>query len=155
MFGQAFTMMSKFDLVAAYKQVPCKIEDLRLQGFMWLGKFFCETRQIFGAGTSVCNYDILGETLKTITLAQCDIPHNLVMRQVDDVPVVSPKNSERTFVKYCCYLPREVLEIYIFYTTYIYICTAYLCLVHMSAKADLTNFFVKFLPLDRYGKADR
>ena len=65
------------------------------------------------------------------------------------------KNSERTFVKYCCYLPREVLEIYIFYTTYIYICTAYLCLVHMSAKADLTNFFVKFLPLDRYGKADR
>jgi hypothetical protein len=86
-------IMSKFDLVAAYKQVPCKIEDLRLQGFMWLGKFFCETRQIFGAGTSVCNYDILGETLKTITLAQCDIPHNLVMRQVDDVPVVSPKNS--------------------------------------------------------------
>jgi hypothetical protein len=42
-------VMSKFDLVAAYKQVPCKIEDLRLQGFMWLGKFFCETRQIFGA----------------------------------------------------------------------------------------------------------
>ena len=29
-------------------------------------------------------------------------------------------------------------------------------LVHTSAKADLTNiFFVNFLPLDRYGKADR
>jgi hypothetical protein len=86
-------VMLKFDLVAAYKQVPCKIEDLRLQGFMWLGKFFCETRQIFGAGTSVCNYDILGETLKAITLAQCSIPHDLVMRQVDDVPVVSLKGS--------------------------------------------------------------
>ncbi len=86
-------IMSKFDLVVAYKQVPCKIEDLRLQGFMWLGKYFCETRQIFGAGTSLCNYDILGETLKTIALVQCSIPHNLVMRQVDDVPVVSPKGS--------------------------------------------------------------
>jgi hypothetical protein len=86
-------VMSKFDLVAAYKQVPCKIEDLRLQGFMWLNKYFCETRQIFGASTSVCNFDMLGETVKTIVLADCNIPHNLVMRQVDDVPVVAPKNS--------------------------------------------------------------
>jgi hypothetical protein len=31
---------SKFDLVAAYKQIPCKIEDLRLQGFEWNGIFF-------------------------------------------------------------------------------------------------------------------
>jgi hypothetical protein len=86
-------VMSKFDLVAAYKQVPCKIEDLRLQGFMWLEKYFCETRQIFGASTSVCNFDMLGETVKTIVLADCNIPHNLVMRQVDDVPIVAPKNS--------------------------------------------------------------
>jgi len=86
-------VMSKFDLVAAYKQVPCKIEDLRLQGFMWLDKYFCETRQIFGASTSVCNFDMLGETVKTIVLADCNIPHNLVMRQVDDVPIVAPKNS--------------------------------------------------------------
>jgi len=32
--------MSKHDLVAAYKQVPCMIKDLRLQGFSWLGRFF-------------------------------------------------------------------------------------------------------------------
>ncbi len=32
-------VMSKFDLVVAYKQVPFKIEDLRLQGFMWLNKY--------------------------------------------------------------------------------------------------------------------
>jgi hypothetical protein len=47
--------MSKHDLVAAYKQVPCKVSDLRLQGFQWLGKFFVETRQVFDAKTSVCN----------------------------------------------------------------------------------------------------
>jgi hypothetical protein len=51
--------MSKFDLVAAYKQVPCRIEDLRLQGFMF-----------FGASISVCNFDILGETVKTTVLAE-------------------------------------------------------------------------------------
>jgi hypothetical protein len=86
-------VMSKHDLVAAYKQIPCKIEDLRLQGFMWLGKYFVETRQVFGAKTSVCNYDILGATLKLLAEIDCSIPAQLVMRQVDDVPVISPRNS--------------------------------------------------------------
>jgi hypothetical protein len=58
--------MSKFDLVAAYKQVLCKIKDIRLQSFMWTGKFFAETRLVFGASNSVCNYDIVGETLKVL-----------------------------------------------------------------------------------------
>ena len=41
------SIMSKMDLISAYKQVPSKITDLRLQGFSWLGKYFVETRQIF------------------------------------------------------------------------------------------------------------
>jgi hypothetical protein len=86
-------VMSKHDLVAAYKQIPCKVEDLRLQGFMLLGKYFLETRQVFGAKTSVCNYDILGATLKLIAQIDCSIPAQLVMRQVDDVPVISPEGS--------------------------------------------------------------
>jgi hypothetical protein len=32
--------MSKFDIVAAYKQMPAKLEDYRLQGFRWLNRFF-------------------------------------------------------------------------------------------------------------------
>jgi hypothetical protein len=55
--------MSKFDLLTAYKQVPCRIEDLRLQGFMWLHKYFCETRQIFGGSISVCNFYTLLQDL--------------------------------------------------------------------------------------------
>jgi hypothetical protein len=38
--------MSKFDSADAYKNVPCRIYDLRLQGFSWLSKFFIETKQI-------------------------------------------------------------------------------------------------------------
>jgi len=37
------SIMSKQDLKAAYKQLPSKIVDLRLQGFYWLGMYFVET----------------------------------------------------------------------------------------------------------------
>ncbi len=100
-------IMSKHDLGAAYKQVPCRVADLRLQGFSWLGKYFVETRQVFGAKTSVCNYDIVGETLKLISVIESEIPAELVLRQVDDVPVVAPGDSglcekfSETYKKVC------------------------------------------------------
>jgi hypothetical protein len=74
----------------AYKNVPCKPEDFRLQGFSWLGKFFVELRQIFGATTAVANFDVLGNTVLKMTLLDCNIPSHLVHRQLDDVPAVAP-----------------------------------------------------------------
>ena len=82
--------ISKFDLVNAYKNIPTKLKDLRLQGFQWLGKYFVETQQIFGAKTSVCNFDIFGHTVLDLALARCDIVKSLVFRRLDDIPVVSP-----------------------------------------------------------------
>ena len=38
--------LSKFDMKDAYKQVPCPLSDLRLQGFRWLNKYFCEKNNI-------------------------------------------------------------------------------------------------------------
>ncbi len=60
---------------------------------MWCGKFFAETRLVFGASNSVCNYDIVGETLKILALAESEISSELVLRQVDDVPIVAPEES--------------------------------------------------------------
>jgi hypothetical protein len=66
-----------------------------------------ETRQVFGAKTSVCNYDIVGETLKLIALIESEIPATFVLRQVDDVPVVAPgdsglcENFSATYKKVC------------------------------------------------------
>ena len=37
------SIMTKFDMKDAYKNVPCNIADLRLQGFQWGGKYFAET----------------------------------------------------------------------------------------------------------------
>jgi hypothetical protein len=88
------TKMWKFDLVDAYKNVPAKVEDFRIQGFSWLNKYFLETKQIFGAKTAVCNFDILGNTI--LSLAKCDseIPSKYVHRTLDDVPILSPEGKD-------------------------------------------------------------
>jgi hypothetical protein len=82
--------MSKFDMRDAYKTVLAPLPDLRLQGFEWLNSYFIEKKQIFGAKTAVANFDTLGNTLKCITLSKCAIDSSLVLRCLDDVPVVSP-----------------------------------------------------------------
>jgi hypothetical protein len=86
--------MAKMDMQNAYKNVPCKPNDYRLQGFHWLGKYFIETRQIFGAKTAVCNFDILGNTVLELTLTECSINRSLVHRQLDDVPIVVPAQKK-------------------------------------------------------------
>ena len=85
--------LSKFDMKDAYKQVPCPLSDLRLQGFRWLNKYFCETSQMFGAKTAVPNYDTLGNTVEVIVHVQCDESPGVVHRHLDDVPTVSPASS--------------------------------------------------------------
>ena len=60
--------LSKFDMRDAYKNVPCSLHDLRLQGFKWLEKYFYETAQMFGAKSAVPNYDILGHTVASLTI---------------------------------------------------------------------------------------
>jgi hypothetical protein len=86
--------MAKMDMTNAYKNIPCTPNEYRLQGFHWLGKFFVETRQIFGAKTAVCNFDVLGNTILELTLTECDIDRSLVHRQLDDVPIVVPNNKK-------------------------------------------------------------
>jgi hypothetical protein len=90
--GKDATML-KFDKADAYKNVPCRIGDLNKQGFCWGGRYFVETRQIFGSKASVQNYDIIGNTVKTIVHTSCRIPRDLALRQLDDVPVVAPASS--------------------------------------------------------------
>jgi len=87
-------IMAKMDMMNAYKNVPCIPSEFRLQGFHWLGKYFIETRQIFGAKTAVCNFDVLGKTVLDLTLLNCEIDRSLVHRQLDDVPVVVPSHKK-------------------------------------------------------------
>jgi hypothetical protein len=84
----------KTDVRDAYKLVPAKLEDLRLQGFGFMDRKFCETRMAFGGKPSVANYDALGNTIFTLALVESKIPTKLVGRCVDDVPAVSPEGND-------------------------------------------------------------
>jgi len=86
-------VMSKFDLSDAYKCIPAALKDLRLQGFKWLNRLFFETRMIFGAVPSVCNFDRLGNTLLTLATCIAGIPFRWVHRCLDDIPIVTPAGS--------------------------------------------------------------
>ena len=98
-FGQSVlqagtgSLMSKMDLKDAYKHVPAKVQDFRLQGMQFLGAFFVDTQQIFGASTAVANFDNLADTVVTITLTKCSMPKGLVHRTLDDTACVAPVGS--------------------------------------------------------------
>jgi hypothetical protein len=86
--------ISKFDMKDAYKNIPSKLDELRLQGFIWLGKFFNELKQTFGALTSVSNFNILGNTVQTLAREVSKLPKNWCQRQLDDDnPVVAPAST--------------------------------------------------------------
>ena len=50
---------------------------VRLQGMQWLGAYFVNTQQIFGATPAVANYDNLGGTTLEVAISDCQIPRHL------------------------------------------------------------------------------
>jgi hypothetical protein len=86
-------IMSKFDFVDAFKIIPAKLEDLKFQGFFWLNKYFIENRQIFGAKTSVPNFDIFANSIKSFVNADLKIPERFFHRTLDDIPLVAPRHN--------------------------------------------------------------
>ncbi len=84
-------VFSKFDIKDAYKLIPVKIGDLRLQGFYWLGKYFVETQETFGGVPSVCNFDRLGSTVTTLVVVLSEIPREAVSRTLDDFQCLGPE----------------------------------------------------------------
>jgi len=98
-FGKALlrsgrgSLMSKMDMKDAYKLIPARPEDYRLQGFFWHGSIFIETQQIFGASTSVNNFDTVAKTLQLLARLESKIPKYLVQQTLDDTACVGPPDS--------------------------------------------------------------
>jgi hypothetical protein len=86
-------IMCKTDFVDAYKIIPAQMQDLNIQGFMWLNRFFIETRQIFGARTAVANFDTFANTIKELAAVNLSIPSDFFHRTLDDIPLVCPSFS--------------------------------------------------------------
>ena len=84
---------SKFDLQDAYKLIPARKKDFRLQGFCWLGKAFAETQQGFGGVPSPSNFDRLAKTKDLIVCIESGTPCSQVFRALDDSPCVAKEGS--------------------------------------------------------------
>ena len=87
----------KCDWSAAYKQVRVRPEDVRLQFFKWLDKYFAELSLVFGAVSSAGIYDRLAKIVLFIAIQLSGLPAHLVCQYLDDVVGVSPKGSGLTF----------------------------------------------------------
>jgi len=105
---------AKSDLVDAYKLIPIHPSDWKYYGFKWLGKFFVDTTTPFGSNTAPANFDDVGETITNIVQTICNTPKQLIHRQLDDVPIVAPANSNfagkfsQTYKKVCKALNIEM-----------------------------------------------
>jgi hypothetical protein len=88
------SLIWKWDMVDAYKHLPAAMQDLRLQGMCWLGRYFVETQQVFGASSAVAAYDRLNHTLAVVAAILADFPAEKIHRVLDDLPVVDRAGSE-------------------------------------------------------------
>ncbi len=89
-------LMSKTDIQDAYKLIPNPVPEWKYYGFTWLGKFFVDTTTVFGSKTAPASFDPLPETIVNITCSIKKIPKTWIHRQLDDVPIVSPRGSGYT-----------------------------------------------------------
>jgi hypothetical protein len=89
-------VMSKMDIKDAYKIIPAPVEELRLQGFCVMGKFFVETQQMFGSIPSVANFDRTANTIVKISEIESGIDPRWIHRQLDDTCVISPAEGGGT-----------------------------------------------------------
>jgi len=88
-----FAVFSKFDLKDAYKNVPARIGDWCLQGFRWLNRWFIELKEVFGAVTSVCNFDRVANTITLLTSLEAKVPWRWILRCLDDIVVIGPSGT--------------------------------------------------------------
>jgi hypothetical protein len=85
--------LTKLDMKDAYKLVPAKRADFRLQGFEWQGRYFVDTQQIFGAATAAANFNQLASIVLCIVELELAAPELKTHRTLDDVVSVAPAGS--------------------------------------------------------------
>jgi hypothetical protein len=87
--------MVKVDWSDAYKHVAVRDQDLDLQWFSWLGKYFCELCLIFGSKSSVGLYDRLAKLVLFIVCREADMPPHMVCQHLDDCAAAAPCGSDQ------------------------------------------------------------
>ena len=88
-------LMSCSDMVAAYKNLPVKREQWRLQVFEFWGKHFVDLKLIFGDRSACMWYDRFHHCVAWLLVwPKCKIPCSWVGITIDDLTSVSPEGAE-------------------------------------------------------------
>jgi hypothetical protein len=78
-------LMVKVDWADAYKHIAVRHEDIKLQWFSWLGKFFAELCLVFGTASSVGIFDRIAKLVLRIVLHYAMFPAEQVCQHLDDL----------------------------------------------------------------------
>jgi len=78
-------LMIKMDWADAYKHIHVREEDVRLQWFTWLGRYFAEVCLVFGAVSSPGIYDRAAKAVLDLVLRMSGFPACMVCQHLDDV----------------------------------------------------------------------
>jgi hypothetical protein len=84
---------SKFDMKTAYKNVPQHPSVWPYQGFYWQTKFFIDISTVFGSGAAPSQFDVFSATVQFIAQFLCLVPVFFILRQLDDLVILSPSYS--------------------------------------------------------------
>jgi len=88
------SIMSKSDMVAAYKTLPVCMNQRSLQFFSFLGSLFVDLRMIFGDRLACMYFDRLHYCIINFMVrSRVPIPARAVGRAVDDVPSIVPPGA--------------------------------------------------------------
>jgi hypothetical protein len=90
--GQGALIM-KADWSDAYKHIAVRSQDVRLQWFSWLGKYFAELCLVFGTASSVGIFDRAAKLVLRIVLSYSQFPASMVCQHLDDVCAACSKDD--------------------------------------------------------------
>ena len=96
--GQGAFIM-KADWADAYKHVAVRPEDVKLQWFSWLGKYFAELCLVFGAASSVGIFDRAAKLVLRVVLLLAQFPSDMAIQHLDDVCAASSKDDKPTLLR--------------------------------------------------------
>jgi len=87
-------LMTKMDWEIAYKHIHVAREDLPLQWFHWMDRYFCELALIFGAASSPGIYDRCAKVVLEMALKLSRMPRAAVCQYLDDVCAAASPTSK-------------------------------------------------------------
>jgi hypothetical protein len=92
--------MAKCDWAEAYKHLAVRPQDICLQYFSWLGKYFAEVCLVFGAVSSAGLYDRLAKVVLAIVIVLAGFSKEMVCQYLDDACAAAPASRKGELEKF-------------------------------------------------------